>query len=251
MSNAVAGRTVRGLIVVILSLPIAVALPQTARLTLPEPALFLAMIAVEFIKGYVLGFSIGWIFWVMEAIGNIIDNQRGASIATAANPLLGQEASPLGILFSQSVNAYFYAVGGMFYFLSIFYGSCVIWPAGAWLPHFGIESSVTILNIFQKAVSLAFLLSAPMVVVMFVAEFALAMVSRFSPQVQVFILAMPIKSALITFLLIFYFQIALNFALVPMEKFYSAANRGLTIFGNEIWFEDVLKGDRRLPERVP
>ena len=31
---------------------------------------------------------------------------------------------------------------------------------------------------------------------MFLAEFALAMISRFAPQIQVFILAMPIKSAL-------------------------------------------------------
>ena len=38
---------------------------------------------------------------------------------------------------------------------------------------------------------------------MFLAEFALAMVSRFAPQIQVFILAMPIKSILAIFVLIF------------------------------------------------
>jgi len=47
-------------------------------------------------------------------------------------------------------------------------------------------------------------LSAPLIVAMFLAEFALALVSRFAPQLQVFFLAMPIKSALAVLLLIFY-----------------------------------------------
>jgi type III secretion protein T len=246
LSSAISGRSVRGLLVAIFALPIAVILPQTQKIYILDINMFVVIVAVEFFKGYILGFSVGWIFWVMEAVGNIIDNQRGASIATAVNPLLGQEASPLGILFSQSITAYFYAIGGMFVFLNIFYASYIIWPAGAWLPRFDVNTTIIVLAIFQKAATLAFLLAAPMVVVMFVAEFALAMVSRFSPQIQVFILAMPIKSALVTFLLIFYFKSALDFTIIPLEKIYISANRGLPILGNDIWFDDVLNGGRRL-----
>ena len=56
-------------------------------------------------------------------------------------------------------------------------------------------------------VSYAIVLSGPLVAAMFLSEFALAIVSRFSPQVQVFVLAMPIKSAIAIFMLIFYFGV--------------------------------------------
>ncbi len=52
---------------------------------------------------------------------------------------------------------------------------------------------------------LMFVLAAPAIAIMFLAEFGLAIVSRFAPQLQVFILAMPIKSALALMILIFYF----------------------------------------------
>src|SRR5690606_3789694 len=63
------------------------------------------------------------------------------------------------------------------------------------------------LGILDYGMRLAFIFAAPVVLVMFIAEAALAMVSRFAPQVQVFILAMPIKSGLSMFLLIFYISI--------------------------------------------
>ena len=59
-------------------------------------------------------------------------------------------------------------------------------------------------------VSYAIVLSGPLVAAMFLSEFALAIVSRFSPQVQVFVLAMPIKSAIAIFMLIFYFGVILS-----------------------------------------
>jgi len=48
----------------------------------------------------------------------------------------------------------------------------------------------------NRLVVLALLLAAPVLVAMFLAELGLALVSRFTPQLQVFILAMPIKSGL-------------------------------------------------------
>jgi type III secretion protein T len=56
------------------------------------------------------------------------------------------------------------------------------------------------------------IIAAPIVGIMFLAEFALAMVSRFAPQVQVFILAMPIKSVLAILILVFFFSRLLPYA---------------------------------------
>jgi type III secretion protein T len=53
-------------------------------------------------------------------------------------------------------------------------------------------------------VGLALLLAAPAVIAMFLAELGLALVSLPVPQLQVFFLAMPIKSALVLLVLVLY-----------------------------------------------
>jgi type III secretion protein T len=58
----------------------------------------------------------------------------------------------------------------------------------------------------DSGMRLMFVLAAPIIALMFLAEFGLAIVSRFAPQIQVFILAMPIKSAIAILILIFYFS---------------------------------------------
>jgi type III secretion protein T len=65
---------------------------------------------------------------------------------------------------------------------------------------------------FDNAMRLAVVIAGPIMAIMFLAEFSLAMISRFAPQIQVFVLAMPIKSALAIMVLIFYFWMMLPFA---------------------------------------
>ncbi len=68
-----------------------------------------------------------------------------------------------------------------------------------------------VLGLADTAMRMAFVTAAPVLAVMFLAEFALAIVSRFSPQVQVFVLAMPIKSVLAILVLVFYAPILMPF----------------------------------------
>ena len=48
------------------------------------------------------------------------------------------------------------------------------------------------------------LLGGPVIFILFLSEFGLGMVTRFAPQLNVFFLAMPIKSALAMFFFILY-----------------------------------------------
>jgi len=56
------------------------------------------------------------------------------------------------------------------------------------------------------------LFAAPAIVAMFLAELGLALVSRFTPQLQVFFLAMPIKSALALLVLVLYMSTLFEYA---------------------------------------
>lgn len=166
----------------------------------------------EALIGMLLGYIVGWIFWAIQSAGAFIDNQRGAAIASSIDPLHGHETTPLGTLFAQAFLTYTFLTGAILHVVMLFFQSFILWPAGQLIPGPGEELPALMLAIADNGTRLIVLLAMPLVALMFLAEFALALVSRFAPQVQVFILSMPIKSALAMLILIFYFARLMPYA---------------------------------------
>ena len=212
LSPGAVPRLARSAAILILCLPIVpvnLANADTIDRTLGTVAYFFAK---EFAIGFVFGYMIGWIFWMITAVGDLIDNQRGAAIAASIDPLQGTETSPLGNLFSQAFVTYFFSIGGMLIILQVLYTSYNLRPVTEALPILSSEFPALILRIFDHAMRMMFVLAAPVVAIMFLSEFALAMVSRFAPQIQVFILAMPIKSGVAIAILVFYSSLLFTYA---------------------------------------
>lgn len=84
------------------------------------------------------------------------------------------------------------------------YDSFGLWSVTQWAPTLRPESIPLLLDQLDRLVRMAMLLAAPVLVAMFLAEIGLALVSRFAPQLQVFFMAMPIKSALAMLVLLLY-----------------------------------------------
>ena len=61
-----------------------------------------AIVMKEAVLGFLLGFFAAIPFWIAENIGNLIDNQRGATMGEVYSPLSGAQVSTLGIFFTQS-----------------------------------------------------------------------------------------------------------------------------------------------------
>ena len=202
-------RTASVLSLAIIVVPVNIELARTFD---RSAASFLAHVVKEVAIGFAIGYLIGWVQWAVQAAGGMIDNQRGAAIASSIDPLQGEEASPLGQMFSQVYLTYIFATGAFLQVIGLIYNSYLLWPATRGLPVLDDKFGEIILRMFDYAMMTAILLAAPIVAIMFVAEFALAMVSRFAPQIQVFVIAMPIKSALAIFVMVFYFQTAIPFA---------------------------------------
>lgn len=191
----------------------------------PGVAAFAALFAKEYAVGFLIGFLIAWLFWAVQAAGAFIDNQRGAAIASSIDPLQGHETSPLGILFSQAFLTYFFTIGGFLLVIDLLYSSFQVWPVTRGLPIVSEAVPSFFLGVMDSGMRLMFVLAAPIIALMFLAEFGLAIISRFSPQIQVFILAMPIKSAIAILILIFYFSTMFDVAIRESESFRPLLNR--------------------------
>lgn len=231
-------RTAAILTLAITVVPVNLAHVDSFDRTLPSYALFFVK---EYAIGFVLGYIVGWVFWAVQSAGAFIDNQRGAAIAASIDPLQGHETSPLGILFGQAFLTYVFITGAVLPIIGLLYQSYVLWPATRGVPILAEAFPELVLGIADNAMRIVVIIAGPIVAVMFLAEFALAMVSRFAPQVQVFILAMPIKSALAIFILIFYFTRLLPFAADQLAVFEPYMLR----------FYDVMRFSSELPAPAP
>jgi type III secretion protein T len=212
LSATVMPRIARNVAILIISLPMAPALRVDAALFMVDVQTFMLYFAKEVALGFIMGYLIFWMFWAVQSAGTLIDNQRGTAIASSIDPLQGHEASPLGLLFSQAFVTYFFSLGGFLVLLGLLYDSYSVWPVRALLPIGDASFPAMMLEILDRGMMLTVLLSAPIVIIMFLAEFALALVSRFAPQVQVFIIAMPIKSAIAMLIMLFYLPIMMGHA---------------------------------------
>lgn len=195
--------------------------------SLPTLALYFAK---EYAIGFLIGYMIGWIFWSVTAAGDFMDNQRGAAIASSIDPLLGQETTPLGNLFSQAFLTYMYSIGGILVILGLLYKSFELWPVTRMLPIVSEQFPVLILEILDLGMRTMFILAAPVIALMFLSELALALVSRFAPQIQVFILSMGIKSGIAMLVLVFYIKILFPYAAEGQALFFDNTNRLYEIF---------------------
>jgi type III secretion protein T len=202
MSRNLVPRTVTFGIAAGLGLVVVPILPDSLVVNVDAGLLF--VIAKEAMVGVIVGFVCAIPFWVMEAVGFIVDNQRGASMAATINPLTGHDTSPVGMLLNMAFITFFFAVGGLAVLLDVIYHGYRLWPPDTFWPVFDLNSGTVIFEQINRLVLLSLLLSSPALVIMFMAELGLALVSRFAPQLQVFFLAMPIKSALGIFVLVIY-----------------------------------------------
>jgi type III secretion protein T len=162
------------------------------------------LIVKEVFIGAVLGFLAAIPFWVFQGLGTLIDQQRGASMGAILNPGSGDESTPLALFFSLAFGVFFLVGGGFSLVLAMLYDSFLLWDPWQWTPLLHADAIPVLLGQLDRLMQLVLLLAAPAVVAMLLAEAGLALASRFTPQLQVFFLAMPIKSGLALLVLVLY-----------------------------------------------
>ncbi len=176
------------------------------------------LIAKEVILGMLMGFIAAIPFWAIEAAGYLIDNQRGDTMASTLNPMLGSQSSPTGLFFTQTLITLFYSGGAFLTVLGALYQSYISWPVTQFFPQITVQWVNFFYGQFNQMLKLCVLLAAPLLIAMFLAEFGLALVSRFAPSLNVFILAMPIKSAVASLLLVLYIGIMMKSTFATLLK---------------------------------
>ena len=184
----------------------------------PNVWMFALLAFKEAIIGFLIGFFAAIPFWIAENVGNFIDNQRGATMGEVYSPLNGSQVSTTGIFFSQIVSTLFFVGGAVFIFLGALYKSYLLWPVfGEWGALAPGADGVA-LGALDGMLRTTVVISAPVIILMFLATLGLGLVNRTAPQLNVFFLSMPVKSALGVAMLIIYVPFVMDMLMYTKDS---------------------------------
>ena len=176
----------------------------------------------EIFIGFIMAMLAGMMFWGIQCAGFFIDNQRGAGMASQADPLSGEETSPTGSFLFQSAVYVFFSTGAFLTFLGLVYASYEFWPVWELMPAEPFRRpglALFFAGTVSELVLDMMLLSGPIVVACLLSDISLGLINRFASQLNVYVLAMPVKSGLASFLLIFYFSMLMSGAVSIFDSF--------------------------------
>jgi type III secretion protein T len=155
-----------------------------------------AIAAKEALIGLMLGLGFGVFIWAMQSVGDLIDFQTGSSNASFFDPVAGHENGPTGEFLGWLVICLFVSAGGLLAMLGVIVDSYRLWPVVSFFPDLGAVLQEFVVRegdtLFQWIVKLA----APVLFVLLLVELGMGLIGRVAPQLNVFVMAQPLKSLL-------------------------------------------------------
>lgn len=167
---------------------------------MPEQGWLISIIK-ECLIGLILAVIICTPFWVVICLGELFDNQRGATMSDSIDPVNGAQSSIFSGFLNFAFGAIFFASNGMLLFMDILIQSYKIFPRGSDLLLLHGELTGQLLVTLVKN---SILLAAPVMLVMLITEVLLGVFARYCPQLNPFSLSLTVKSFIAILIFILY-----------------------------------------------
>lgn len=163
-----------------------------------------SLLVKEVLLGFLMGYFFSIPFWAASSTGFWLDLQRGVMSAQLFAPGTGDMTSPLGELLARIYVVLLFSTGGFLIMFQVILLSYKAWPVDTFFPHFNMDSIDVVLQQFDLIMYTMVLLGGPIIIIMFITELAGAIIGRDIPELNIFLLLMPIKSGIAFFLLTLY-----------------------------------------------
>ncbi len=186
------------------SMVLALLLVPVVHPIIPQPLTLAYMVKVaasESVVGLLVGYSAGLIFVAVQLGGMQVGQQMGTAMASIFNPMLETQDS-LESQFFFLLTAFIYlAIGGHHILLASIVGSFKTLPIGALVLSPRVLDMV--IELFGYLFAIAFAISAPAVLALFLVTVAMGFVARTVPQMNILIVGFPVRILVGTIVLLF------------------------------------------------
>jgi flagellar biosynthetic protein FliR len=145
---------------------------------------------IELIIGTALGFMLSMGFQAVEVAGKVVSIQLGLSLGAVFSPTDQESATAIDPFFSVLAGLLFLALGLHLALVQALANSFSAYPIGAgWPADLPLTGARTIALSLELGVRVAL----PIALVLLMVELAVALLARAIPQINVFILGLPLK----------------------------------------------------------
>ncbi len=179
-----------GALVAFILFPMVVA---NSAMTVPHsmPELILYMFR-EFAIGYFIGFCANFIFTAVQIGGEFISIQIGVSMSQVLDPTTGENTQVLSQLYSYVTAMVFVMLNAHQWLFAAIYKSFQAFPLSTeWIFTGGLTSHI--LHMSASMFSIGISMTLPIFCVMFVSEVLMGFMSKMMPQMNIFMVAIPLK----------------------------------------------------------
>ena len=151
----------------------------------------LAAVVSQLVLGMIVGIVASLVFTGISFAGELIDLQIGFAVANILSPQTQTEVTIIGEFELAIATLVFLATNSHYLLLQGIAGSFSLVP----LPYITLDPSVmgNIMLFFGQALTIVFKIAAPVAVSLFISNVALAFMARVAPQMNVFVVGLPMQ----------------------------------------------------------
>ncbi len=152
---------------------------------------FALAVTRELMVGFVIGLGAYLIFVGIQMAGQLIDIQMGFGLVNVVDPITSTQVSVMGQYYYMVATVVFLAVDGHHLLIRGLMQTFDVIPLGQ--AHFTPALTDKMNELFSQVFFIAFKVGAPVIGALFITNLALGIIARTVPQMNVFIVGMPLN----------------------------------------------------------
>lgn len=173
----------------LVALAIQASLPEAPVVSFNDPAA-LAVVIQQVVIGLSIGFAVRLVFAAVELAGEVVGFQMGLNFAAFFDPSMNSQSSAVARFFAQIASLLFVVMNGHLMVMMAVTQSFVAFPVS---PHFlDALAAMQLQNLGAELFASAMWIALPMVGILLFTNMALGIISRVSPQMNIFAIGFPI-----------------------------------------------------------
>lgn len=184
---------------------------------------FIILISIEFFIGFLIGFVANLIIEGVRMSGSILAIQMGLSMSEALDPATGINATELSRIYVYLATLVFLSTGAyQMLFIAVFNSFSAI-PMGVF-PAFNPEVVSAMVQLFAQLFKIAFGVALPIFAVLLISDMLLGMMSKMMPQMNIYMVALPVKIYIGLFLMLAFLSATTVFLQGVIKNYIQAIN---------------------------
>ncbi|RDW17821.1 flagellar biosynthetic protein FliR [Oceanobacillus chungangensis] len=193
--------------------------------------MFLLLLMKEIIVGMLIGLIAFIILSAIQVAGGLIDFQMGFAIANVMDPQTGTQSPISGQFLNITSLLFLLSIDGHHLIIDGIYNSYQFIPIDTFIPFENKSIADFVIHSFNNMFIIAFQIALPIVGCLFLVDIALGIIARTVPQLNVFVVGLPLKIIVGLVALLIFLPLYMSLAQYLFDTMFKTMRGLMQLFG--------------------